>query len=176
MVALWVRDNVPNNVGFAWLKSGGGLFTRAYPSAWRFNAGQKIVFWIVILGGLAMSVSGLMLLFPFSAADVNGMQLTQIVIGVLFIAAILAHIYIGSLGMEGAFDAMGTGEVDLAWARAHHDLWVDEQLAKTMSGPQSGFPIRFLCVLIRRSFRVASRERTCREINWIGTGHCEQYC
>jgi formate dehydrogenase subunit gamma len=141
MLGLWVRDNFPNKVDVAWLKAGGGLFGKAHPSAGRFNAGQKMVFWIVVLGGLAMSASGIMLLFPFSAADVNGMQLTQIahaVIGVLFIAAILAHIYIGSLGMEGAYDAMGTGEVDLAWARTHHDLWVDEQLAKAASGQQAG--------------------------------------
>jgi formate dehydrogenase subunit gamma len=141
MFGLWVKDNIPNEVDVAWLKSGGGLFAKGHPSAWRFNAGQKMIFWVVILGGLAMSASGIMLLFPFSAADINGMQLTQIVhavIGVLFIAAILAHIYIGSLGMEGAYDAMGSGEVDLAWARAHHDLWVDEQLAKTASGPRTG--------------------------------------
>ena len=77
--------------------------------------------------------------FPFAAADNNGMQLTQAVhavIGVLFIAAILAHIYIGSLGMEGAYEAMGSGEVDLGWARAHHDLWVEEQRAKANSGSQ----------------------------------------
>jgi formate dehydrogenase subunit gamma len=141
MLGLWLRDNIPNKIDVAWLRAGGGLFGGGHPSAGRFNAGQKLVFWIVILGGIAMSLSGVMLLFPFSAADVNGMQVTQIahaVIGVLFIAAILAHIYIGSLGMEGAYDAMGTGEVDLAWARAHHDLWVDEQLAKTAGGPQAG--------------------------------------
>ena len=39
---------------------------------------------------------------------------------------ILAHIYIGTIGMEGAFDAMGNGEVELKWAREHHALWVDE--------------------------------------------------
>jgi len=48
----------------------------------------------------------------------------------LMIAVMLAHIYIGSLGMEDAFNAMGSGEVDLKWARLHHSLWVDEQLAK----------------------------------------------
>ena len=51
-------------------------------------------------------------------------------IAMLFIAAMLAHIYIGSVGMEGAFDAMGTGEVDLNWAREHHSLWVEEEQAK----------------------------------------------
>ena len=52
------------------------------------------------------------------------------VIAMLFIAAMLAHIYIGSVGMEGAFDAMGTGEVDLNWAKEHHSLWVEEEQAK----------------------------------------------
>ena len=81
------------------------------------------------------------MLFPVSAADVNGMQTAQYVhatVGVLLIAIIIAHIYIGTLGMEGAYDAMGSGEVDLAWARAHHSLWVEEQQAKTASGPQVG--------------------------------------
>ncbi len=139
MLVVWLKDNIPNRVDMAWLRSGGGFLGDAHPSAYRFNAGQKMVFWIVIIGGVLMSVTGVVMLFPFSATDINGMQLTQIVhavIGVLFIAAILAHIYIGSLGMEGAYDAMGSGKVDLAWARRHHDLWVEEQQAKTASGRQ----------------------------------------
>ena len=141
MMVVWLRDNIPNKIDVAWVKAGGGFLGDAHPSAGRFNAGQKVVFWIVMLGGIAMSVTGVVLLFPFSATDINGMQLTQVVhavIGVLFIAAIIAHIYIGSLGMEGAYDAMGSGQVDLAWARRHHDLWVEEQQAKTASGPQLG--------------------------------------
>ncbi|NNM74817.1 formate dehydrogenase subunit gamma [Enterovirga sp. DB1703] len=139
MLIVWVKDNIPNRVDVAWIRKGGGFLGDAHPSAYRFNAGQKMIFWIVVIGGLLMSATGILMLFPFSATDINGMQLTQAVhavIGVLFIAAILAHIYIGSLGMEGAYDAMGSGEVDLAWARRHHDLWVEEQRAKTASGPQ----------------------------------------
>jgi formate dehydrogenase subunit gamma len=140
MLALWVADNFPSRIDWIWLKQGGGLVGKGgHPHAGRFNAGQKMVFWIVVLGGLAMSASGIVLLFPFSAADINGMQWAQMihaVIAALFIAAILAHIYIGSLGMEGAYEAMGSGEVDLGWARAHHDLWVEEQQAKTASGLQ----------------------------------------
>jgi formate dehydrogenase subunit gamma len=139
MFAVWVRDNVPNRVDLAWLKAGGGFFNRRHVDAERFNAGQKGVFWIVILFGLAMSVSGIIMLFPFSATDINGMQLTQVVhavIGVLFIAAMLGHIYIGTLGMKGAYDAMGSGEVDLAWAKAHHNLWVEQQQARNAGGPQ----------------------------------------
>ncbi len=100
----------------------------------------------MILGGIALSISGLIMLFPFGAAgiqgiqfDINGMQTAQYVhasVAVLLIAIMIAHIYIGSLGMEGAYDAMGSGEVDVAWARAHHSLWVEEQQAKTASGTQ----------------------------------------
>ncbi|SEO82616.1 formate dehydrogenase subunit gamma [Methylobacterium sp. ap11] len=141
MLVLWVRDNIPGKIDWIWLKQGGGLIGDAHPSAGRFNAGQKMVFWMVVGFGLAMSATGLMMIFPFAVTDINGMQIMQVIhslIGVVFIAGILAHIYIGSLGMEGAYDAMGSGEVDLAWAKVHHDLWVKEQQAKTASGPQLG--------------------------------------
>jgi formate dehydrogenase subunit gamma len=61
------------------------------------------------------------------------MQLAHIIHGllsVLMIAAMMAHIYIGSVGMRGAFDAMGSGQVDLNWAREHHSVWVEKELAK----------------------------------------------
>jgi formate dehydrogenase subunit gamma len=113
--------------------------SNSHPTAGRFNAGQKLIFWSVALGGLALSATGIMMLFPFSAADVNGMQWAQYIhatVGVILIAIMIAHIYIGSLGMEGAYDAMGSGEVDLTWARRHHSAWVEQQQAKTASGPQ----------------------------------------
>ncbi|MGX7703440.1 formate dehydrogenase subunit gamma [Methylobacterium sp. Gmos1] len=141
MLVLWVRDNIPGKIDWIWLKQGGGLLGDAHPSAGRFNAGQKMVFWMVVGFGFAMGATGLMMIFPFAFTDINGMQIMQVIhslIGVVFIAGILAHIYIGSLGMEGAYDAMGSGQVDLAWAKVHHDLWVEEQQAKTASGPQLG--------------------------------------
>jgi len=135
MFLLWVKDNIPNAVDVNWLKQGGGIFKKGvHPPAKRFNAGQKGVFWLVIVGGIVMSVSGWYLLFPYTVADgVAGLQLwttIHAVLAVLFIAAMFAHAYIGSVGMEGAFDAMGTGEVDLNWAKEHHSLWVDEEQAK----------------------------------------------
>jgi formate dehydrogenase subunit gamma len=87
----------------------------------------------VVIGGTLMSVSGWFLLFPYLPGNVTALQLwtvTHAVIAMLFIAVMLAHIYIGSVGMEGAFDAMGTGEVDLNWAQEHHALWVQEEQAK----------------------------------------------
>src|SRR6186713_1574514 len=124
----------PFMLGLEWIKQGGGiLFKGKHPPARRFNAGQKGIFWIVIIGGALMSVSGWFLLFPYLPGNVTALQLWTVihaVIAMLFIAAMLAHIYIGSVGMEGAFDAMGTGQVDLNWAKEHHSLWVQEQQAK----------------------------------------------
>jgi formate dehydrogenase subunit gamma len=141
MLVVWIKDNIPDRYDAGWIRAGGGFFSRSHPPARRFNAGQKIIFWSVILGGIALSVSGILMLFPFSALDINGMQTAQYVhaiVGVILTAIMIAHIYIGSLGMEGAYSAMGSGEVDLAWAKAHHSVWVDEQQAKTASGPQLG--------------------------------------
>jgi formate dehydrogenase subunit gamma len=133
---LWVRDNVPGRIDLEWMKKGGGFFGHDHPPAPRFNAGQKAVFWVVILTGAAMTVSGFYLIFPFYAAGIAGMQIAEIAHGIfamLFVAAILAHIYIGTLGMEGAFDAMGSGEVDLNWAKEHHSLWVEEEQGRAAS-------------------------------------------
>jgi formate dehydrogenase subunit gamma len=141
ILVVWIRDNIPDRYDWPWLKAGGGFLGGGHPPARRFNAGQKLIFWSVVLGGIALSVTGLMMLFPFSAADMNGMQWAQYIhatVGVILIAIMIAHIYIGSIGMEGAYEAMGSGEVDLAWARAHHSAWVEEQQAKTPAGPQLG--------------------------------------
>ena len=130
---IWVKDNIPNKLDVAWFKAGGGLVGQGHPEAARFNGGQKMVFWITVLGGTAVAVSGYVLIFPFFVTDIAGQQLAHIVhgvISVLMIAAMLGHIYIGSAGMEGAFDAMGSGQVDLNWAKQHHGLWVEEEMKR----------------------------------------------
>ena len=139
---MWFAGNLPRGVDVQWLKQGGGLVGSKHPPAYRFNAGQKLIYWIVVLGGAAAAISGYLLMFPFWQGQVAGvavnpgiagMQLAQVVhgvVGVLYIAAMLAHIYIGTLGMEGAFEAMGTGQVDVNWAKEHHSLWVERMAAK----------------------------------------------
>lgn len=147
----WVAHNLPSRHDVTWLLKAGGLFSKnVHPHARKFNAGQKIIFWSTMLLGVSLSLSGIALLFPFelhlfgktfAALNVLGlnlpteltpmqeMQLSQLwhaAISLVMMAVILAHIYIGTLGMEGAFDAMGSGQVDLNWAREHHDLWVEE--------------------------------------------------
>jgi formate dehydrogenase subunit gamma len=140
IVTMWMKDNIPRKVDVTWLKEGGGFIPSKHPKAGRFNAGEKLVFWLALGGGVAVAVSGYLLMFPFYVTDIAGMQLGQIVhsvIAVLFIALILGHIYIGTLGTEGAFEAMGTGSVDLNWARQHHGLWLEEEIAKGR-GPNQG--------------------------------------
>ena len=148
MFVLWVVHNIPGKNDLIWLSKGGGLFVKGvHPPSEKFNAGQKIIFWAVMLGGASLAVSGIALLFPFqlsmfaatfSVLNVFGTDFPTVltplqemqyallwhtIVGVVMIAIILAHIYIGSLGMEGAFAAMGSGQVDRNWACEHHDLW-----------------------------------------------------
>jgi formate dehydrogenase subunit gamma len=127
---LWVIHNVPSKIDWEWVKQGGGLFSKGkHPPARKFNAGQKVVFWVVVLGGAAMSYTGIMLLFPAEAGTAADWQLYQIIHALVaagMSALVIAHIYLGSVGMEGAFDAMGSGEVDENWAKEHHALWVEE--------------------------------------------------
>ena len=151
MIVLWVRQNIPDRHDLIWLAKGGGILVKGvHVPAKKFNAGQKIIFWLVIITGISISFSGLMLMFPFMLAPfgptfamlnifgfglptdlsvIQEMQLTQLwhaLLGLLMIALIFAHVYIGTLGMVGAFDSMGSGQVDVNWAREHHDLWAEE--------------------------------------------------
>jgi formate dehydrogenase subunit gamma len=131
---IWIAGNIPNHVDVEWFKRGGGIVGHDHPPAYRFNAGQKTIYWIVVLGGTAVAVSGYMLMFPFYGTDIHTMQSAEIahgIVAMLLVAAMLGHIYIGTIGMEGAFEAMGTGTVDLNWAKEHHRLWLDEEMART---------------------------------------------
>jgi formate dehydrogenase subunit gamma len=137
MLLVWIADNIPDRTDLGWLKAAGGLLGHDHPPAGKFNAGQKLIFWSVILGGAALSVTGVMLLFPFWGTTIADMQLAGLVHSLIaagLVAIMLAHIYIGSVGMQGAFDAMGSGEVDLNWAREHHALWVEREKNRAAAG------------------------------------------
>ncbi|HSK40228.1 MAG TPA: formate dehydrogenase subunit gamma [Arenibaculum sp.] len=145
MLVVWIRDNIPSRADLIWLRQAGGMFAKhgsSHPETARFNAGQKGVFWTVILGGLVMAVTGYVLMTPFYWVGVGGMQIVHVVhavLAALMIAAILGHIYIGTLGMEGAFDAMAKGEVDENWAIEHHRGWYEEQ-RRAQRGAPTGAP------------------------------------
>jgi formate dehydrogenase subunit gamma len=143
IVAIFFKDNLFDKVDVAWVKQGGGFIKNKHAPAGRFNLGEKLVYWLSLAAGVAVSLSGFLLLFPFYGTNIADMQLAQVVhavVAVLFIALILGHIYIGTLGMEGAFEAMGSGEVDLNWAKEHHDLWLAQQLANQDRGAPAATP------------------------------------
>lgn len=156
---VWVVHNLPDRTDLNWLAKGGGIFGGGHPPAKKFNAGQKLIFWAVIILGGSISASGLSLLFPFEfnmfghtfstlnswgvpgwfgVADLpyplepqEEMQYAQLwhaIVSLILTAIIFAHIYLGSIGMEGAFDAMGKGDVEEQWAREHHSIWAEDVL------------------------------------------------
>ncbi len=138
---MWLPWNFPTKADVQWLREGGGMTGHGHPPAYRFNAGQKLLFWFVTFAGVAIAVTGYLLMFPFYATDIAGMQIAQVVhsiIGVVYVALIIAHIYIGTLGMEGAFEAMGSGTVDVNWAKQHHSLWLEQEEAKGHVAPAAG--------------------------------------
>jgi formate dehydrogenase subunit gamma len=65
-------------------------------------------------------------------------QVVHSVVGVLYIAAMLVHVYMGTIGMEGAFEGMANGEVDVNWAKSHHSLWYEEEMAHTTKDAING--------------------------------------
>lgn len=132
MLVIWARDNLPCRVDVEWVRAGGPL-SRSHPPAGRFNAGQKLLYWFTMLGGIAIAVSGLLLMLPGLLDNVVMQQWAHIVHGalaMLMIAAILGHIYIGTLGMEGALEGMRDGTVDYNWAREHHSAWLEQELSR----------------------------------------------
>ena len=138
---MWIAWNIPTRLDVEWVKQGGGLVGSKHPPAARFNAGQKMIYWIVVGGGTAVAASGYLLMFPFYLTDITGMQLAQIVHGtvaMLFVAVMLAHAYIGTIGMEGAFEAMWDGKVDVNWAKQHHSAWLQEESVKAQANPPEG--------------------------------------
>jgi formate dehydrogenase subunit gamma len=140
ITVIFFRDNLLARVDVEWVRQGGGFIKSKHAPAGRFNLGEKMVYWLSVAAGIAVSASGFLLLFPFYGTNIADMQLAQVahaIIAILFITLILAHIYIGTLGMEGAFEAMGTGEVDLNWAREHHDRWLAEQLEREGRRPST---------------------------------------
>lgn len=130
ILLMWIRHNIPNAVDFKWFAEGGGIVGRKHASAGRLNGGEKVWFWIVVLvGGIAVCVTGFLLDFPIWGQTRSDMQLYNIIHSVgamVWIAVFFSHAYIGTLGTEGAIDAMAKGRVSVEWAKQHHDLWYEE--------------------------------------------------
>jgi formate dehydrogenase subunit gamma len=129
MLVKWFHHSIPASYDRQWLKQVGGYLDGSHPPAGFANAGEKMYYWTLVLGGLALVISGFYLLFPNFGFERAAMQTANIVhslSGLVLVAFVLLHIYLGTLGSEGAFEGMVTGEVDEGWARQHHSVWLEE--------------------------------------------------
>lgn len=132
VIATFIRDNLPRKEDTTWLLKGGGLLSGQEVPSHRFNAGEKVLFWLgVFLLGLIVAGSGLFLdkLVPGMAYLRGDMQVAHMLhatAAVLMMCLFIGHIYMGTLGMAGAYQAMKTGQVDETWAKEHHELWYDD--------------------------------------------------
>jgi formate dehydrogenase subunit gamma len=141
-IVLFVKDNFWRAGDGEWIAKAGGLFSGNDVPSGRFNFGEKGWFWIgVVVLGVTMSVTGLIMLFPNFDQLRETMQQANVihVIGaVLFIAASFTHIYLGTIGMEGAYQSMRTGYVDEEWAKEHHQLWYEDVKAGKIPAKSTG--------------------------------------
>ena len=142
----FIKDNLPSAADLTWLLRGGGMFGGHEVPSHRFNAGEKIVFWAgVFVLGLLVVASGLVLdkLLPGLAYLRGDMQIAHMVhatAALLMVALFAGHIYMGTVGMHGAYRAMRTGYVDEHWAREHHELWFDDVKAGKIPAQRSAEP------------------------------------
>lgn len=139
----FLRSNWPQKGDLHWLRTGGGLVTGAEPPSNRFNAGEKLVFWggVFFLGLIVVS-SGFVLdrLLPGLVYERSTMQIAHMVHAVatmLMMAMFLGHIYLGTIGMQGAYQGMKTGYVDETWAREHHAYWYEDVKAGAIPAQRS---------------------------------------
>lgn len=134
MIPLYAKDNLWRPHDWMWLRRLGGFVDHKDVPSGRYNAGEKIWFWVgVVVAGIAVSVSGLILLFPNFGQEREMMQLTHAahtIAAVGFVAIGLGHIYLGTIAMQGAYAAMRLGKVDETWAREHHLYWYQEVKAR----------------------------------------------
>ena len=139
----FLKDNFPKAHDLKWVAKAGGLFGSEEVPSHRFNAGEKLIFWggVFVLGFFVVS-SGLALdkLLPglqYTRSDMQIAHMIHSAAALLMVAMFLGHIYLGTLGMKGAFSAMRTGYVDEEWAHEHHALWADDVRAGKIPAQRS---------------------------------------
>lgn len=133
VIVRFMKGNFLQRADLGWIRKVGGLIG-GHASSNRYNFGEKAWYWMVVLFGLGMSVTGPFLLFPW-LSDIlalhQGATILHATGAVVLIAMAMGHIYIGSIGMEGSLDSMLSGQVDENWAREHHDLWYQQVTGKS---------------------------------------------
>lgn len=132
---IWVPNNIPKKFDLQWFKNMGGMIGHGpRPHAGKVNGGEKGWFWLVVIFGIGVGITGVLLDFPIWGQTRPTMQLAHVIhaiVAVLFVTCSFGHIYVGTLGIEGVFEAMWTGSVDAVWAQQHADLWYEEKMRES---------------------------------------------
>jgi formate dehydrogenase subunit gamma len=147
MFLAFVRDNVWQQGDAEWIRKGGGLLKGEHVPSHRFNFGEKSWFWFgVVFLGIVVGVSGLVLNFPNFEQTRSTMQIANIVhlvAAIVFICLSLGHIYMGTVGVDGALESMRSGYVDETWAKEHHEYWYNDiKAGKIPAGDEAEPPMR----------------------------------
>jgi len=141
-IVIYIKDNLPEKGDLAWAMKGWRMFAGEHLPSGRFNAGEKVWFWVgVVLLCLVVIASGAILLFPNFEQGRLLMQQANVIhaiSAVLVIGFSLGHIYMGTVGVEGAYQNMRTGLTDETWAKEHHEYWYNE--VKGQAKPAGGAP------------------------------------
>jgi len=143
-IVIYIKDNLPKTYDFAWFASAGGMFGGKHVPSGRFNAGEKVWFWVgVVVLSLIVSASGLILDFP-NFDQVRAIMIEANVVHVISACAVMAlslgHIYMGTIGVDGAYESMRYGYVDETWAKEHHELWYNDVKAGKFGAKPSAAP------------------------------------
>ena len=143
-IIMYIKDNLPKSYDFSWFAKAPGFFAGKHIPSGRFNGGEKVWFWVgVVVLCLALVGSGAVLLFPnFDQvrSTMQQMSVIHMVAALLVIAAAIGHIYMGTIGVEGAYQAMRDGTVDETWAKEHHEYWYNEVRGGKKSVPGGAVP------------------------------------
>lgn len=133
-IVVWFKDNIPRKLDLKWFRNLGGMTGRGpRPHAEKVNGGEKAWFWLMLLAGTVVGITGVILNFPIFGQTRQTMQVAHIIhasVAILFVAASFGHIYIGTIGAEGTFEGMWRGKVDAVWAKQHQDLWYEKKMNK----------------------------------------------
>jgi formate dehydrogenase subunit gamma len=131
MIVLYLRHNLPKLYDLKFLFSAVAVMTKGkHVASGKFNGGEKVWFWLgVVVLSVIVSWSGLILLFPNfdqSRAVMQDAWIWHAGAALVYIAISFGHMYLGTIGLEGSYQAMRTGYVDETWAKEHHQYWYDE--------------------------------------------------
>jgi formate dehydrogenase subunit gamma len=123
----WARHSLPRWRDAVWAVKGGGILLRGrHPPAHKFNLSQKLMFWLTMVGGALLSFTGTAMLLPGLIEQLPLHSLFALVLA----CAVVIHIYLRTIGIQGAVSAMISGEVDANWARQHHSLWAEAEVRR----------------------------------------------